>query len=268
MKKTTARIAELSVDVYEPDGDPKATLLFCHGAWVGGWIWEPFAAHFASLGYLGYAPTWRGRYDSKKVPDLGRVSVYDFVEDALAVARAVGADVVVGESMGGLIAQKVAEASPDLKALVLMNSVPPFRVPASPALIKKQAKYLGDLVFKRPNMPKEEDYISLILNNVEEAEAKEFYKRICPESGRALMEQSLGKIKVDANRVKCPVYVIAGHLDAVNPAKVHAKVAQMYGAALAEYPALSHHAFLEEGWEQVASELASWLDDKLTAGAH
>lgn len=260
------RIAELTVDVYEPqDGAPRGKLLFCHGAWVGGWIWEQFAAWFASQGYTCYAPTWRGHYDSRPVGDVGALSVYDYVEDALSVARSVAPDAVVGESMGGLIAQKVAESSDSLRALVLMNSVPPFRIPASWKVLRSQVRYLGDLIGRKPNLPQEADYKALILNNVPEPEASQFYARICPDAGRALLEMSLGKIKVDPNRVRCPVHVIVGHLDAVLPPKVHRKLATLYGADIVEYPAMSHHTFSEEGWETVAAELLLWLDEKLGA---
>lgn len=262
--KSTIKIAELTVDVYETPGTGEAgTLMLSHGAWVGGWIWETFASYFADRGYKCYAPTCRGHYDSKPVADLGAVSIFDYLEDAMSVARAVTPDVVIGESMGGLIAQKVAEAIPALRGLVLMNPVPPFMVPASLKVMKAQFKYLGDLIRRRPNMPNKEDYKELILNNVDEPDASDFYARICPDSGRALMEMSLGKIKVDANKVKCPVLVIAGHLDVILPAKVHRKIALKYGAELAEYPSMSHHTFSETGWEKVAAELATWLSGKL-----
>jgi alpha-beta hydrolase superfamily lysophospholipase len=89
-------IAELKVDLFEPSSSGnKGTLMFLHGAWVGGWIWEGFAPWFADRGYACYVPTWRGHYDSKPVPDLGRVSMFDFLEDALAVARAVKPDSLI-----------------------------------------------------------------------------------------------------------------------------------------------------------------------------
>lgn len=259
-------IAELKVDLFEPSGrEPKGVLMFLHGAWVGGWIWEEFASWFADQGYACYVPTWRGRYDSKPVPDLGRVSMFDFLEDALAVARAVQPDALIGESMGGLIAQKVAEAMPDLKAMVLMNPAPPFRVPAKLNVLRSQFKYIGDLIGKKPNLPNIDDYKALILNNVPEPDATEFYQRICAESGKALMELSMGKVKVDESKVKTPVYVVIGHKDAIIPLKTHLKTAAKYNAEVAEYPTMSHHTFSEVGWEGVAAETLSWIEGKIAA---
>lgn len=264
-KASNTKIAELKVDVFEPRGKPKARLLFCHGAWVGGWIWEKFAAHFASAGYLCHVPTWRGHYDSRPVSDLGRISIYDYIEDALSVARSVSSDVIIGESLGGLIAMKAAESYRP-RALALFNSAPPFMVPVNGTVLKKQLKYMGDLLFNRPNFPNAKDYRELILNNVPESEVPAFYSRICAESGRALREASFGKVKVDSSKIDFPVYVVAGHLDAILGPKVHQKIARKFNADLAEYPGMSHHTFDENGWEEVAAAFEKWLDDKLTNG--
>lgn len=253
----------LAADVFEPDTEPKATILLCHGVWVGGWIWEAFASYLAGHGYLCCAPSWRGRYDSKQIENLGKVSVLDFVEDVKSVYEAAGANVLIGESAGGLYALKAAENLEGLKALVLMNPAPPFRVPPRPRLVAKQLKYLPDLLFGRPNKPNERDYKELILNNVAEAEAKEFYKKICADSGRALGEMSRGKVKVDPALIRCPVHMIIGHLDAIIPVSAMRRVAEMLAAEVTEYPSMSHHTFSETGWEKVADELLGWLDEKL-----
>jgi len=260
---TTTRIADLLVDVHKPDsGSSRATVMFSHGAWVGGWVWEDFAPYMADLGYDCYVPTLRGRYDSKQVEDVGSISIYDLVEDAVDVARSVDANVVIGESLGGLIAQKAAETL-GLKALVLMNSAPPFMVPLDFKVMRSQIKYMGDLLFNKPNKPSKKDYSELILNNVGEPEASQFYDRICPESGRALKEASLGKIKVDPRKITCPVLSVIGHKDAILPLKAHRKVARLLGADVIEYPGMSHHTFSEEGWEKVAAEVDTWLSQKL-----
>lgn len=257
------QIAELQVETFEPEaGTPNQSAIFCHGAWVGGWIWEGFTSFVADRGYSAIVPTWRGHYDSRPVEDLGRVSVHDFVDDCLAVIRATGARILIGESMGGLIALKAAETHRDVDALVLMNPAPPFRVPASWKVMRSQFKYLPDLLFNRPNLPAESDYKELILNNVPEPEASNFYKKICPESGHALFEMSMGRIKVNPSLVRCPVLVVIGHLDALVALKAHKKTAQLLSAEVFEYPDKSHHTFSEEGWEEVGKSIVAWLEEK------
>lgn len=265
--RSETRIKQLKVDVYTPEDGAASrkspVIVLAHGLWVGGWIWEGFASYLADHGYVCYVPTWRGHYDSRAVKDLGKVKVEDFAEDLRTVVDGIGADVVIGESSGGLFAMKAAENLPQLKALVLMNSAPPFMVPASPKVVLRQLKYLPDLLFGRSNKPKEADYKALILNNVEEPEASDFYRKICADSGTAIRQMSLGRVKVDTKKIACPVYVVIGHLDAILPLKVHRRVAEMFGAEVAEYPEMSHHTFSEEGWEKVADELLSWLADRV-----
>lgn len=261
-EKRTIRVSDLSVEVYEPQGAPRNNAVFCHGAWVGGWVWESFAAYLADQGYTGFVPTWRGHYDSKPVDDLGKLSVLDFVDDATSILRASAARILIGESMGGLVALKAAEMHRDLDALVLLNPAPPFRVAASRKVIRSQLRYLPDLLFGRPNMPQEADYKRLILNNVPEPDASNFYKRICADSGRALLEMSLGRIRVNPSMIRCPVLVVIGHLDEIIPLKSHRKVAELLAADVVEYPTMSHQTFSEEGWEKVAAEVVAWLNEK------
>ncbi|MGH9194795.1 MAG: alpha/beta hydrolase, partial [Acidimicrobiia bacterium] len=223
---------------------------------------EGFPAFFADSGYRSVVPTWRGHYDSKPVEDLGRLSVHDYVDDCSAVIRETGAQILIGESMGGLIAMKAAEIHRDVDALVVFNPAPPFRIPTSFRVMRSQIKYLPDLLFSRPNMPAEADYKELILNNVPEPEASNFYERICPDSGHAVLEMAWGRIKINPSLVRCPVLVVIGHLDAVVPLKAHQKTAQLLSAEVLDYPEKSHHSFSEEGWEEVGKKVLAWLDDK------
>jgi len=79
----------------------------------------------------------RGHHDSRPVADLGRVSVLDFVQDTLAVAKNLGAPVLMGHSMGGLIAQELAESRRPCP--VRLCSTPPRGIPVtSPMLIGRQ----------------------------------------------------------------------------------------------------------------------------------
>ena len=98
------------------------TVLFLHG--LGGcWRdWEPQLDHLSDR-YRCVVVEHRGHGRSQRVP--GPYSTDVFAADALAVARHLGIDhaYVVGLSMGGMIAQKLALAAPDfVDALVLCDT--------------------------------------------------------------------------------------------------------------------------------------------------
>lgn len=267
-RSSRTTIAELVVHVWEPQEAPKARVLLCHGLWVGGWAWEPLATYLGRAGFASYAPTYRGHYDSRPAPDVGTLSMFDYVDDALTVCRAVEADAVVGHSGGGLVAQKVSEADPRLRAAAFLNSVPPrgILIRQSWRVMRAQLKYLGRLVGKQPVLPEEEDYLSLFVNAGPDAERAEFYRRICPDSGRALVDILLGRVAIDAGRVRCPVLVVAGGADPLFGPKLQRKIARKYGATYLEYPELGHHWFIQEGWEKAAADISGWLEKSLGGG--
>ena len=89
-------IAGLSVETAEPRGPARPEpVLFLHGMWGGAWMWEPYMELFAARGWCCHAPNLRGHHGSRPVPDIGRVSIHDYVADARAVAEALGRPIVV-----------------------------------------------------------------------------------------------------------------------------------------------------------------------------
>src|SRR2546425_205317 len=103
-------IAGLEVERVTSGAPPRARpILFLHGMWGGSWMWDHYLSFFAGRGYTGYALNLRGHHGSKPVDDIGRVPFADYLADARAVAASIGDPIIVGHSMGGLLAQKLAE---------------------------------------------------------------------------------------------------------------------------------------------------------------
>src|SRR4051794_30593432 len=82
----------------------KPPVLFIHGIFAGAWVFEGYQRLFAEHGYKTYALDLRGHGASPPAPAPGRVTVEEYVADAFEVARSLGRPVVIGHSMGGLIA--------------------------------------------------------------------------------------------------------------------------------------------------------------------
>ena len=120
---------------------------------AGAWMWEPYQSLLARHGYETHALNLRGHHGSRPVPDIGKVPIDAYVEDALQVARAVGNPIIIGHSLGGLIAQEVAEHGA-CRALVLIGSAPPRWIPAlSGVLLRHLVKYLKELFLMQPLLP-------------------------------------------------------------------------------------------------------------------
>src|SRR5512146_2702662 len=88
--------------VTDARGATRPPVLYVHGMFSGAWMFDAFARRLAACGWPGAAIDLRGHGEGRPVPDIGRVSVREYIDDALAAARALGRPIVVGHSMGGL----------------------------------------------------------------------------------------------------------------------------------------------------------------------
>ena len=258
----TTEIAGLTVETTEPRGAVRPEpVLFVHGMWGGAWMWEPYLDFFAARGWRGYALNLRGHHGSRPVPDIGRVSIHDYVADARAVAETLGRPVVIGHSMGGLLAQKLAEllAPP---AVVAVTPAAPRGVLALNTLELAGAalRHLPEILGRRPLMPAFAEMEALELNRLPPADRRAVYERMVPESGRMTFDIAVTGLRVEARRVRSPMLVVAGADDRITPAKMVRRVARRYGATLREYPGFAHMLLMEPGWERIAGDIADWLE--------
>lgn len=261
MPPTIERVGELTVAVERPGfTSGKPPVLLIHGIFSGAWQWGKFQALLARHGYESHAVNLRGRAESRRVSDIGRVRLRDYVDDALEVARHLGDPIVIGHSMGGLIAQKVAEAGV-ARALVLISSAPPRWIPAlNGILLRRLLKYLRELALFRPLFPARPDADVLMFNRTPRAEADAEYRQLVPDSGRAGFELAFGVEAVHAPRVTVPVRVAAGLDDHFVAPRVARALAAKYGATLALYEGFAHHIISEPGCERPATDIVEWLD--------
>ncbi len=152
----TLHIGSLTVAHAAPPRATRPPVLFIHGYFADAAVWAEWLPFFAARGFPAFAVNLRGRAGSMPGVDIGRVSIANYVADAAAVAAHVGAHVVVGHSMGGLIAQCLA-ADGGARGAVLVTPAPPRGIAVlTPRVASKQLKYLPDILRSRPVTPKRE----------------------------------------------------------------------------------------------------------------
>jgi pimeloyl-ACP methyl ester carboxylesterase len=235
-------------------------VLFLHGYFADATVFEDWLPFFAARGFAPIALNLRGRAGSRPDTEIGRVSIDDYVEDAALVARALGRPLVVGHSMGGLLAQRLA-ALDLIEAAALIAPAPPRGITVMTwELAVRQLKYLPAILGARPVRPSREDVRALVMNRMPPAQQDEVIDRLVPDSGRAGRELSLIGVPVDASRVRCPLLVICGGDDKFIPVKTVERVARRYGAPLRVIPGRGHMLVLEPGWQELAGTIAEWFD--------
>ena len=259
----TARIEDLTIAVARPartQARARPPILFVHGMFGGAWYFERYQRFFAERGYSSHALNLRGHHDSRAVADLGRVSVEDYVEDARTVARDLGRPIVIGHSMGGLIAQKLAEADAVAAAVLVAAAPPRWITPATPLLLRKQLKHSWRILRQKPVSGAPEDHLELSLNRLPPDEAVMALSRLVPESGRAALQLSLSTVAVDERKVRCPMLGVVGLDDRFIVPRVMRSIARKYDMRLVELPGYAHFIITEPGWEKPAGTIADWLD--------
>src|SRR5207237_2086971 len=139
-------IGDLNALVHRPAAETAPPLLFVHGYFGRAIAFERMMTWFASRGHLCCAPDLRGHGDSLPESDLGKVSIQDYAEDVANVARALGNPIIIGHSMGGLIAQVVATHD-CARGIALLASAPPRGIPVvSLRLALAQVRYMPAIV--------------------------------------------------------------------------------------------------------------------------
>lgn len=255
----TIRIDDLTVQCDRPAAATRPPVLFVHGYFASATVFTEWLPLFASRGIPAYAVNLRGRAGSRPGTDLGRASIDDFVDDAAAVARHLGSPVVLGHSMGGLIAQRLAERG-EVRAAVLVSPAPPRGITVlSPRLAIKQLKYLPSILRSRPVVPHREDLREIVLNRVPPAQQSVLLDQLIPDSGRAGREMSISGVPVDRARVRCPIVVIAADDDRFIPMAIAQRVARRYGAPIHMLKDHAHMSVVEPGWQAVADLVERWI---------
>jgi pimeloyl-ACP methyl ester carboxylesterase len=235
-------------------------LLLVHGMNGGSWYLRSYLEAAAEAGWDAWAVNLRGHWGSRPVADFGRVSVLDYVADVRDCLAALGPAVVLGHSMGGLIAQKIAEAGLARAAVFLTSAPPRGIVVLRWAVLSRVWRHAGLILRNRPFLPTRENAAALIANRLPRERAEQLYPLLVPESGRAARELALGAIKVDAARVQCPVLVVGAEHDVITPASVQRKIAAKYSATYLEAAGHAHMLMLEDGWERPLASILTWMD--------
>ena len=196
----------------------KPPVLFLHGAFSGAWVWAEHVLDFvADRGHAAYALSFRGHGRSEGRGDLARHGLADYANDVRTAIRAIGRPpVLVGHSMGGLVAQRCLGRE-RVAGLALMAPVPPEGVMAANAhLVLRDSKLWAEIaqaatVGVGRAAPASSDLRRmLVADDLPPALANTYLLRMQDESRRALAEMQFPGFCLSAAWLSVPASSWAG----------------------------------------------------------
>jgi pimeloyl-ACP methyl ester carboxylesterase len=258
---------------------PRPVVLI-HGMWCTGASFDRIAAILRARGHECHAPTLPAHEAGRHHPDVGNKSLREylsFLEDYVRDRRFREPPILLGHSMGGLLAQQLA-ARMNVFALVLLTPVPPAGINVlSPSGVAALSRPLGRWGWwRKPQKPTFGRAVASFFNGVPPEKHQALYAGLVEESGRVVFEAGFWFLDrsrasgVDASQVRCPVFVVSAGNDKLTPAISVRKVAALYPqAALRHYPDRGHWVLDDEDTDEMTADAANWLQaqEQRTAAA-
>ena len=234
-------------------------ILLIHGAWHGPWCWDEFAARLAQRGHDVRAVRLRGHDQSG-----GRIwhRLHHYLEDVeRAAERFAEPPVLVGHSMGGLLAQRYAQRHP-ARAVVLLASTPPgsaIRVAARLALREPLAMTNATLRLRLEPLvaTRAQTRAMFFTDATPTAIVDRCHAKLQDESYLAFLDMLVPPMR--RPRVRAPVLVLGASDDAIISADDVRRTARAYDTQAELFDGTGHDMTLGTGWERVADRVDAWV---------
>ena len=234
-------------------------ILLIHGAWHGPWCWDGFAARLAERGHDVHAVRLRGHDQSGK-----RIwhRIHHYLEDVQWAAEWFAEPpVLVGHSMGGLLAQRYAQRHP-ARAVVLMASTPPgsaIRVAARLASRYPLTMVEATLRLRlKPLVATRARTRALFFTDATPSAIVDgCHAELQDESYLAFLDMLVPSIR--RAELSAPLLVLGAADDAIVSVGDVRRTARAYGTQAELFDGMGHGMTLETGWERVADRVDAWV---------
>jgi len=253
------------------------SIVFVHGLFMTYLCWDPWVARFQAKGYRCMALPYPGRDQPVEVlrrnhpdPALGRLTLEQIVDSYDSAVKAMPEKpVIIGHSMGGLITQILLNRGLGA-AGVAIDSAPPAGVLTTKwSFIKANWPMLNPFISgTTPHQMSFAQFQYAFVNGLPLAEQKAHYdQQVVPES-RLAARGALGKVaRIDFDKPRAPLLLLAGSTDNIIPASLNQTNFQKYQhnpsvTDFKEFPGRTHFGMGQTGWEELADYVLAWLGQR------
>jgi pimeloyl-ACP methyl ester carboxylesterase len=234
-------------------------ILLVHGAFSHTHHFDGWVGALARAGFDCHAPSLPGHWPSD-TSALASLTLSDYLASLHQTAAALSAPpVVIGHSMGGLLAQQLAATAP-CTAVILVASAPPWtlfpQLRALPFLARKTPAILAG----RPIRPDEGTLRRLALHDLPEPEQYELVRTFGAESGQALRTMILGSARIPGRQFQGPVLCLSGSEDRVISNRISKMIAHYYSASHETFANRGHWLIASSAQDEVVTTIVRWLE--------
>jgi pimeloyl-ACP methyl ester carboxylesterase len=251
----------------------KDNIVIIHGMWARGFLLKNISDFFEEKGFNCISIDLPGHSQNSEINSkVGDYSFLDFVDYAAQTIKKLDSKpIIMGHSMGGLIAHKLAEMGLAKKAVLItpatqrgilnitLDSITGF-LPVA----------LTPFFWKRPLPPTKKGF-DYICSEVPEETRKKLFSHLVPESGKAFFEISMWSFdskkstEIDNSKIECPVFQIAGKKDKIISHKILKKQAKLISDKISDfkfkvYENHGHGIIWEKGWDSVCEDIYLWIN--------
>ena len=244
-----------------------APMLFVHGTNMAAWAWERhYLPFFLDAGVEVIAMSLRGHGESTTTEFVPAIHFETFVGDVLAVVDSLDSPpILVGSSLGGMLAQKISEHRA-VPACILLAGTPPIVwngiassfAGLAPKVITPQyglKTLLSALKASRTAVRK------MLFADISDREFEWFYHRFKREPTAALAVLEVGR-RIDKEKVTARILALGAERDQVVFPELVQWTQRFYDPIEVEiriFPGMGHAMMLDGGWREPAEYILRWL---------
>jgi pimeloyl-ACP methyl ester carboxylesterase len=250
------------------------TIVFVHGMFMTPKTWDNWQAYFKGLGYTTVAPAWplhdapleQQRSEAAKAA-LGKLTLDQVIDSYRQMVRGLPEKpIVIGHSMGGLVAQKLLSEGLAAKAVAIDSAPASGLIVAKWSFIRSNWAVASPFAnVDEPYSPSLDEFRYAFANCLSDTESAAIYRDyIVPESRRVGRGTAEKAAEIDFSKPHGPLLMVAGEDDHIIPADLNRKNFEKYNDSSSarkfyQFPGKCHALVVDKGWKEVADYVGDWL---------